>query len=261
MAERRMFAKTVIDSDSFLEMPLSSQALYFHLSMRADDDGFINNPRKILRMIGGTEDDLKVLAAKRFIIPFESGVVVIKHWKIHNYIQKDRYKETVYQDEKAMLNEKENKAYTLKNAQELPMYPKCVQDVSKVDTQDRIGKVSIGKVSIGEREEASPSPSPKTAYGIYNNVFLTDEERDSLMNRLPDKYQDLIENLSEYMQSTGKRYSDHYATICKWEREDRQKEKEKAPKNMFYQHGSKEDLDDFNRMIDEMTERLKGEGK
>ena len=89
MADRRMFAKTIIDSDSFLDMPLSTQALYFHLSMRADDDGFINNPKKVQRMIGCSEDDLKLLVAKNFIIPFESGIVVIKHWKIHNYIRGD----------------------------------------------------------------------------------------------------------------------------------------------------------------------------
>ena len=94
MAERRMFAKTIIDSDAFLDMPLSTQALYFHLSMRADDDGFINNPRKIQRMIGASGDDLKLLLAKSFLIPFDSGIVVIKHWRIHNYIQKDRYKGT-----------------------------------------------------------------------------------------------------------------------------------------------------------------------
>ena len=114
MAQRRMFAKTIIDSDMFLDMPLSTQCLYFHLSMRADDDGFINNPRKIQKMIGAADDDLKVLITKKFIIPFESGIVVIKHWKIHNYIQKDRYKETVYLNEKALLEIKENNAYKLK---------------------------------------------------------------------------------------------------------------------------------------------------
>ena len=105
--------------------------------MRADDDGFVNNPKKIQRMIGASDDDLKVLAAKKFIIPFESGVVVIKHWKIHNYIQSDRYKETAYLDEKGLLKVKENKAYTV-----------CIQDVSKVETQDRdrLDKDSIGKV-------------------------------------------------------------------------------------------------------------------
>ena len=113
MAERRMFAKTIIDSDAFLDMPLSTQALYFHLSMRADDDGFINNPKKIQRMVGASDDDLKLLIVKNFIIPFESGIVVIKHWRIHNYIQKDRYKATVYKDEYEMLEVKENNAYTI----------------------------------------------------------------------------------------------------------------------------------------------------
>ena len=113
MAERRMFAKTIIDSDAFLDMPLSTQSLYFHLSMRGDDDGFINNPKKIQRMIGASDDDLKLLIAKNFIIPFESGIVVIKHWKIHNYIRGDRKKETVYPEEMSLLETKGNGAYTL----------------------------------------------------------------------------------------------------------------------------------------------------
>lgn len=139
MAERRMFAKTIIDSDAFLDMPMSTQALYFHLSMRADDDGFINNPKKIQRMIGASEDDLRLLIAKSFLITFDSGVVVIKHWRIHNYIQSDRYKPTVYTEEKAMLGLKSNKAYTLDT--------ECIHDVSKPETQVRLGKDSIGKLS------------------------------------------------------------------------------------------------------------------
>jgi hypothetical protein len=145
MAERRMFAKTIIDSDAFLDMPLSTQALYFHLSMRADDDGFINNPRKIQRMIGASDDDLKLLIAKSFVIIFESGVVVIKHWKIHNYIQSDRYKPTVYEEEKKLLGVKSNKAYTLSDTE-------CIQDVSTMDTQDRLGKDRIGKDRDKEAE-------------------------------------------------------------------------------------------------------------
>lgn len=144
MAERRMFAKTVIDSDAFLDMPLSTQALYFHLSMRADDDGFVNNPRKILRMIGASEDDFKVLLAKNFLIPFENGIVVIKHWKIHNYIRNDRYKETVYQEEKAQLSLKDNNAYTLKKVDTIG-----IPDGYQMDTQVRLGKDSIGKNNRG----------------------------------------------------------------------------------------------------------------
>jgi uncharacterized phage protein (TIGR02220 family) len=108
-----MFAKTIIDSDAFLDMPLTTQVLYFHLSMRADDDGFINNPRKIQRMIGSSDDDLKLLVAKRFIIPFDTGVCVIKHWRIHNYIRGDRKKDTVYHKEMDSLEIKENGAYSL----------------------------------------------------------------------------------------------------------------------------------------------------
>ena len=143
MAERRMFAKTIIDSDAFLEMPISARLLYYDLSMRADDDGFLNNPKKIQRMIGCSEDDLKLLIAKNFIIPFESGVVVIKHWKIHNYIRNDRYKETVYKEEKALLETKENKAYTL-----------GIPNGYQMDTQDRLGKDSIGKDKLGKENKA-----------------------------------------------------------------------------------------------------------
>lgn len=113
MAERRMFSKTIIDSDEFLDMALSTQSLYFHLSMRADDDGFVNNPKKIMRMIGASQNEIEVLLSKKFLIGFNTGVVVIKHWKLHNYIQKDRYKETVYLEEKSQISEGENKSYEL----------------------------------------------------------------------------------------------------------------------------------------------------
>lgn len=112
MAERRMFAKTIVDSDAFLDMPLSSQALYFHLSMRADDDGFVNNPKKIQRMIGCSDDDLKLLIAKRFVLIFDSGVIVIKHWRLHNTLRKDRYKPTIYQEEFKKLILKSDGGYT-----------------------------------------------------------------------------------------------------------------------------------------------------
>lgn len=112
MAEKRMFTQKIIDSDAFLEMPLSAQALYFHLNMRADDDGFINNPKKIVRMVNASEDDLKILIVKRFVIAFESGVIVIKHWRMHNSLKMDRYHPTDYTEELSMLGIKDNKAYT-----------------------------------------------------------------------------------------------------------------------------------------------------
>ena len=148
-----MFAKTIIDSDLFLDMPSSTQCLYFHLSMRADDDGFINNPKKIQRMVGSGDDDLKLLIAKNFIIPFESGVVVIKHWKIHNYIQKDRYKETLYKDEKLQLSTGKNKEYILGIPNDNNMDTKCIHDVSNSETQVRLGKVRLGKYSLPTEEK------------------------------------------------------------------------------------------------------------
>ena len=150
MAERRMFAKTIIDSDAFLDMPLSTQALYFHLSMRADDDGFINNPKKIQRMIGCSDDDLKLLLAKSFIIAFESGIIVIKHWKIHNYIRNDRYKPTVYEEEKAMLETKDNGAYTVGIPVVNQMDTVGIPNGDKMDTQVRLGKDRLVQDRLGE---------------------------------------------------------------------------------------------------------------
>jgi sulfur carrier protein ThiS len=141
MAERRMFSKSITQSDAFLDMPLSSQALYFQLGMEADDDGFLNSPRRIQRLINASEDDLKLLTAKSFIIDMGDGVVVIKHWKMNNYIQKDRYKPTVYQDKIKQLFTKENGSYTLDKTQ-------CIQNVSKMDTQVSIVKSSLDKNSI-----------------------------------------------------------------------------------------------------------------
>lgn len=182
-----MFAKTIIDSDVFLDMPLSAQALYFHLSMRADDDGFINNPRKIQRMIGASDDDCKLLIAKRFILTFESGVIVIKHWKIHNYIQRDRYKPTVYQKEMALLSENENRAYT-----------ECIHDVSMSDTQVRIGEDSIELVE--DRVEKGKlkvecAAIPQQILDLYNSI-CPDRNRPTVLpcaDMLNDKRKQKIE--------------------------------------------------------------------
>ena len=188
MAERRMFTQKIIDSDAFLDMPLSTQALYFHLNMRADDDGFINNPKKIQRMVGASDDDLKLLVAKRFIIPFESGIVVIKHWKIHNYIQKDRYKPTIYQEEKQLLMEKENNVYT-----------ECIHDVSIVETQDRL-EIELEKGKDKERIDY------QLIADMYNNICtsfpairsLSDARKKAIKARLNtysiDDFKTIFEN-------------------------------------------------------------------
>jgi hypothetical protein len=187
MAERRMFAKTIIDSDVFLDMPLSTQALYFHLSMRADDDGFINNPKKIMRMIGASQNEFELLLAKRYLLAFDSGIVVIKHWRIHNYIQKDRYNETKYLDEKAMIKIQDNRAYT-----------ECIQDG---DT----GKVRLGKVSIDKESKEAESEREKNPdyirlatllmECIENNdaKYFTGKDKTRILDNWYDKIRLLIE--------------------------------------------------------------------
>ena len=140
MAERRMMAKSVIDTDTFLDMPASTQNLYFHMLLRADDDGFIASPKGILRIIGASDDDLKLLLAKQYLFRFESGVVVIKDWKIHNYIQSDRYKPSL-QPERELLTITANKEYTLTNNDVSNVDTECIQNVS-------IGKVRLGKVRL-----------------------------------------------------------------------------------------------------------------
>ncbi len=218
MAERRMFAKTIIDSDAFLEMPITSQLLYFHLSMRADDDGFVNKPKSLMRMVGCKDDDLKLLFVKKFLIPFESGVVVIKHWKIHNYIRKDTYTETKYKEEKATLELDENSAYRL--TEESPLQLRD-DSVTVPSTQVRIGKDRTGKDRIGEViEEAEPPKATRHKYGMYENVLLTDEDYQKLQEEFPHDYSERIERLSEYIASTGKKYKSHLATIRAWARKD-----------------------------------------
>lgn len=166
MAEKRMFAKTIIDSDLFLDMPVTAQLLYFHLCMRADDDGFINNPKRIMRDVRCSDDDMKVLVAKDFVIPFESGVIVIKHWRLHNYIQKDRYKPSLC-DEKNLLTTNKNKVYER-------MYTDCTQIDNKMDTECvQIGdtdKIRLDKIRLDksreDKDKMSDSIGQKCPMGI-----------------------------------------------------------------------------------------------
>lgn len=182
MAERRMFAKTIIDSDAFLDMPLTTQALYFHLSMRADDEGFINNPKKIMRMIGASDDEFRLLQAKSFIIPFDSGVCVIKHWRIHNYLRNDRFKPTVYVEEKSKLSVKDNRAYTLNPGQVNLGIPVGIPNADQMETQYRLGKDSVVEDSIEEYrgeefleeppDDERPAPPPtNTPYEQIKNLY------------------------------------------------------------------------------------------
>ena len=220
MAERRMFAKTIIESDAFLDMPVTARLLYYDLAMRADDDGFVNSPKKIMRMISASEDDIKILILRKFIIPFDNGIVVIKHWRIHNYIRTDRYNETTYKSEKELLEIGENKAYQLKSEKDenTMVYQRSTNGIPTVDT----GKVRLGKVSIGKDSIYKDTGKPeKHKYGEYNHVKLTDDE----YKRLCDEYTEATANLyikkvDEYCEMKNKSYHNYNLAIRNFMRRD-----------------------------------------
>ena len=253
MAERRMFAKRIIDSDAFLDMPLSTQSLYFHLSMRADDEGFINNPKRIQRMIGASDDDCKLLIAKGFILVFETGVIVIKHWKIHNYIQKDRFKPTICLEEKKEIVTEEDGTYT-----------QCARNGYALDTQVRIGKVSIGKVNNIEQ--------PKGVEKIPPDIEI-EKEKDIEKESKPLKRftAPTLEDVKAYCEERknnvdAERFINYYtangwkvgknpmkdwkAAVRSWERNDFGKPKTAETEHSF-------DLDDFfNAAVDKARRQI-----
>lgn len=168
MAKKRMFSLGVLETDAFLDMPLSAQALYFHLSLRADDDGFIGNPKRITQNIGASLDDLRILIAKRFVLTFEDGVIVIKHWRMHNTIKKDRYTATNYSEDLNLLHIKENGAYTFREDCGAQLENKWSADGAQMEHLSSTGlgigidkdKNSIGKVST-YRAESEPDSAPE----------------------------------------------------------------------------------------------------
>lgn len=178
-----MFTMKIVDSDAFLDMPMSAQCLYFHLNMRADDDGFLNNPKKIQRMIGASEDDLKLLLAKRFVLGFEKGLIVIKHWRMHNLLRKDRYNPTQYIKEKDSLDIKEDGSYTEKQPFEC-LATTWQPNGNQMATQDRLGEDRIVKDSIVEDrgEEAECDPLPQQILDLYNSI-CPDKNRPAVLPR------------------------------------------------------------------------------
>lgn len=221
-----MMSKQITETDMFMDLPLSSQALYLHLIMNADDDGFLGNSKTILRMVGASNDDFKLLVAKQFIIVFDDGITVIKDWRIHNYIQKDRYHSTMYSEHKQQLTVDKNQSYQRVGH----MDTERIQNVSEVDTQVRLGKVSLGKVNkeyisdqtpINTKNQKTKQPKKvRHEYGEYKNVLLTDGELAKLKTEFPSNWQEWIERVSEYCSMNGKTYKNYLATIRNWAKRD-----------------------------------------
>ena len=192
--------------------------------MRADDDGFVNNPKKIIKIIGANEDDLKILIAKGFVIVFDQGIIVITHWKINNFIRKDRYKPTMYIDQKQQLYQTENGAYISEEKVGCHLVNQRLSSGQPSIDKGRLDKVSIDKGSI---EQASPF----SLYGEYKNIRLTDEEYQKLKDRLKGHTDTMIEKLSRYIKGSGKDYKDHYVTILNWYEQDKEKLTQKNIQN------------------------------
>lgn len=224
MAERRMFAKAIIDSDAFLDMPLSTQALYFHLSMRADDEGFVGNPKKIQRMIGASDDDSKLLVMKRFILTFDSGIIVIKHWKIHNYIQADRFKETTYLEEKSMLALNENNAYTERIHNGYNVDTECIHNGYNVDTQVRLGKdrdsLELGEDSLGNSAEGGATPTAPKRFKkpTLEEIIAYCKERNNNVDA--ERFVDFYEAKGWMIGKNAMK--DWKAAVRTWERKDKE---------------------------------------
>ena len=238
MAKRRMFSLDVVDTDRFLDMPATTQNLYFHLGMRADDDGFVGSPRKIMAFCGAGADDLDRLIEDNYIIRFDNGTCVITEWKRNNYLKRDRYTETVYIEEKACLNLRENGIYEVidpkEEQREKVLDTECLQNVSKVETQVRLGKDSIDKDSIGEERvgeseaadcKSAKAPPPQNDkrhyYGEYKNVLLSGKDIEKLKDEFTD-WEERVERLSEYVASSGKTYKNYLAVIRNWAKRDKE---------------------------------------
>lgn len=222
MAERRMFTGKITESDAFLDMPLSSQCLYFHLCMYADDEGFVKNPKRIQRMIGAADDDMRVLVGKNFVILYENGVIVIKHWKMHNLIRKDRMHPTEYQEEKSMLYIKENGAYTLDPSQGVSMMTTNCQPIdnqlsTNCHTEVRLGKDSIGKDIKKERRFTKPTVEEVRAYC---------QERNNKVD--PETFIDFYE--SKGWKIGKESMKDWKAAVRTWEKRDKTQIKKTSDK-------------------------------
>ena len=225
MADRRMFTRKVTDDDHFSSLSSSAQALYLHLSMSADDDGFNNQVSTAMFKAHASVGDLEALLTNRYIYQFENGVIVIKHWRMANALRKDRYTPTAFKEELSKLTLDENNAYTMsKNDMVAVWLPDGCQMVAERLPQDRLDKVRLDKNREGEDVDELNNITENqsnniTYYGTYSNIPLTDEELKELKSKCPH-WEYYINRISEVSKKNGKKYPP-LATILKWYEEDK----------------------------------------
>lgn len=284
MAKKRMFDKEVVGTDAFTDMPASSQALYFHLGMNADDDGFVGNPKSTQRQCGASDDDMRVLILKQYIIAFDSGVVLMKHWNINNFIRKDRYKPTTHIKEKSLIVLCDDNSYgiTTVNTGFRLVNQRSTQYSIEEYSKEKCSLVEESVVSVSahesntldtdalyqplRKEELCPHESElptqerpaanksrkskpaeeKRCFGEFNNVFLSDKEYSELVAQFgAAKALAKINRLSRWLYSdSSHQKSDHYRTILVWHSEDEAKKSEKAESRRI---NASYDIDEYER--------------
>lgn len=231
MASKRMFSIQIIDSDLFLDMPMSARLLYYDLCMRADDEGFVGNPKKIMRTTGATNDDMNILIQKKFVLYCDSGIVVVRQWFIHNWIRKERINPTMYQEEKSKLTLNENKEYEAKSEQ---------SEVDAISTPKSIKQIEV-----------------KKKYGKYHHVRLTEKQYTHLRELYGDSLDEHVKILDEYCEMYGKSYKNYSLVIQGWVHEKYQKEKSNTKSvkldSKFYEQKEKKSIEELQAE----TERLK----
>lgn len=261
MAERRMFTQKITEADNFTALPPTTQCLYFHLCMNADDDGFSNKIRQAMFNAHADQNDFEMLVQKRFILPFDSGVIVIKHWRMHNLIRADRYHETDYLEEKAALVLKENGVYTDCAHDDNQMTTKWQPSDNQMETEVRLGKVSIGKDSIDNKPAPKKKKDPKEPYGAFGNVKLTIDEYNRLVKDYGQGETDkAIDYLDAYIEDKGYKSKSHNMAMRRWvfdavkeQEQKRAKLNGARPSNRFnqFEHNSytQEQMKDLENLL------------
>lgn len=214
MAERRMISNEVVDGDDFTEMPTSAQSLYFHLILKADDDGFVNNSRSIQRSVGCTTDDLKLLIAKSFLLTFESNVICIRHWHVHNCIRKDRYRPTVYQEELSYLSINSVGVYEFNASApgNNPLTTNCQPNDSEMTAQGRLDKYRLDKYKgSGGSNNPTLQPLPPTLEQVVEYVAERGNKIDA------EKFYDTY-SMNNWLTTRGMPLADWKAAVRMWER-------------------------------------------
>ena len=254
MAERRMFAKTIVLSDAFLDMPMSARCFYFTLGMFADDDGFVNNPKAIMRQCGASIDDMNVLLAKKFVLLFEDGVIVIKHWRINNYLRNDRYVQTKYTDDKALLTLDENSAYTMESGVGIPSVGIPKDGIPSIG-KDRIVEDRLEEVRVGKEKKENEDTNVSSQKKKFTPPTVEEVDDFCYENNLGIDASEFVDFYTANGWMVGKNHmKDWKATARNW---DRKRKKDTGSQRFMTKR--EQAIKDYNDQLQMMADWARGD--